>query len=60
MTRDSMSPEQRAVRDRIYGVKRGALGETGPMVVSINGVVASLAVTEFVVLLTRCANPCRT
>jgi len=55
--RDSMSPEQREVHDRIYGVKRGALGETGPMVVSVNGVVASLAVTEFMVFVTGMREP---
>jgi ThiF family len=57
MRRDSMSPEQREVHDRIYGVKRGALGETGPMVVSVNGVVASLAVTEFMVFVTGMRAP---
>jgi hypothetical protein len=57
MTRDSMSAEQREAHDRIYGVKRGALGETGPMVVSINGVVASLAVTEFMVFVTGMREP---
>lgn len=57
MTRDSMSREQREVHDRIYGVERGALGETGPMVVSINGVVASLAVTEFMVFVTGMREP---
>lgn len=35
--------------EAVYGVKRGALGRSGPSVVSINGVVASLAVTEFMV-----------
>jgi hypothetical protein len=57
MTRDSMSPEQREAHDRIYGVKRGALGDTGPMVVSINGVIASLAVTEFMVFVTGMREP---
>src|SRR5436305_1469457 len=57
MRRDSMSPEQREVHDRIYGVKRGALGDTGPMVVSVNGVVASLAVTEFMVFVTGMREP---
>lgn len=47
MARDSMSPEQRAAHDRIYGIARTALDTTGPMVVSINGAVASIAVTEF-------------
>jgi hypothetical protein len=33
------------------------LGETGPMVVSVNGVVASLAVTEFMVFVTGVREP---
>jgi molybdopterin-synthase adenylyltransferase len=57
MTRDGMSPEQRDAHDRIYGVERGRLVETGPMVVSVNGVVASLAVTEFMVLVTTMREP---
>ena len=36
--------------DAIYGVPDDALGETGPSVVSINGVVASLGVTEFMLV----------
>jgi molybdopterin-synthase adenylyltransferase len=47
LARAQMSPEQRAADDAIYGVDRDALGESGPSVVSVNGVVASLAVTEF-------------
>ncbi len=43
-----MTDAQRAADDRIYGVARGDLGGTGPAVISINGVVASLAVTEFI------------
>jgi hypothetical protein len=57
MTGDSMSPEQREAHERIYGVERGELGETGPMVVSINGVVASLTVTEFMVFVTGMREP---
>jgi hypothetical protein len=38
--------------DRIYGVRRGALGLAGPAVVSLNGILASLAVTEFMVQVT--------
>lgn len=34
-------------REQIYGVDKSLLGEGGPAVVSLNGVVASLAVTEF-------------
>lgn len=39
-------------REALYGVGRDALGELGPSVVSINGVVASLAVSEFMVHVT--------
>jgi len=49
---DRMSPQQREADRRIYGVNRDALADTGPAVVSINGVVASLAVTEFMVQIT--------
>ncbi len=52
-----MSPEQRAADDQIYGIDRGALGQTGPAVVSINGVVASLAVTEFMAFVTGIRDP---
>ncbi len=57
MARDSMTPEQRATDARIYGVKRGALAGTGPMVVSVNGAVASIAVTEFMVYVTGLRQP---
>lgn len=57
IARDSMSPEQREAHDRIYGVERRSLAGTGPMVVSINGVVASLAVTEFMVFVTGLRAP---
>jgi hypothetical protein len=57
IARDSMSPEQREEHERIYGVERGALAGTGPMVVSVNGVVASLAVTEFMVFVTGIRPP---
>ena len=45
---DSMTEEQRQDHEAIYGVRTEALGEAGPSVVSINGMVASLAVTEFI------------
>jgi hypothetical protein len=57
MTRDTMSPRQREARDRIYGVRRDALDGTGPMVISINGAVASFAVTEFMCLVTGLREP---
>jgi molybdopterin-synthase adenylyltransferase len=52
ISRDSMSPEQREAHERVYGVELAALNGTGPMVVSGNGAVASLAVTEFMVFVT--------
>jgi molybdopterin/thiamine biosynthesis adenylyltransferase len=47
-----MNQKARADRNTIYGVPRDLLGEAGPSVVSINGVIASLAVTEFMLLVT--------
>jgi hypothetical protein len=52
-----MNPEQREADPRFYGVDRDALAGAGPAVVSINGVVASLAVTEFMVFVTGLRDP---
>jgi len=52
-----LNPDQREADRRIYGVDRNTLAGTGPAVVSINGVVASLAVTEFMVLVTGLRKP---
>lgn len=57
LARARMTHEQRQADDEIYGVARDALGEAGPSVVSINGVVASLAVTEFAVWRTGLREP---
>jgi len=57
MALDAMAPEHRQAHDRIYGVRRTALEGTGPSVVSVNGVVASLAVTEFMALVTGLRDP---
>jgi len=46
---DFSSDARRRDDEAIYGVHRSALRATGPSVVSINGVIASLAVTEFMV-----------
>lgn len=54
---DKMSPDDRAADRRIYGVRRGALGHHGPSVVSVNGAVASVAVTEFMVYVTGLRDP---
>lgn len=57
IARDRLSPELGEADRRIYGVDRGDLAATGPAVVSINGVVASLAVTESMVWTTGLREP---
>ena len=49
---DLMSDEQRKDHAAIYGIPIDDLGEAGPSVVSINGVIASLGVTEFMLTAT--------
>jgi hypothetical protein len=49
LSRLSLPADARRAAAEIYGVDADTLGGTGPSVVSINGVVASLAVTEFMV-----------
>jgi molybdopterin/thiamine biosynthesis adenylyltransferase len=53
------NPMAQKDRQVIYGLSKDELGESGPSVVSINGIVASIAVTEFVLHFTgkRAANP---
>ncbi|HXD86518.1 MAG TPA: hypothetical protein VN641_08495, partial [Urbifossiella sp.] len=46
---DLSAPDRRAEEDTMYGVRRDALGETGPSVVSLNGIIVSLAVIEFMI-----------
>jgi hypothetical protein len=48
----NLTPEQRRARDKVYGVRRAALDHRGASVVSLNGVVASLALTELMVYIT--------
>ncbi len=50
-------PEERQGLADIYGIPKNQLDTTGPSVVSINGVVASLAVTEFMVGVTGLRTP---
>ncbi|MET7281866.1 ThiF family adenylyltransferase [Kribbella sp. NPDC005582] len=59
LAREKMTPVQREEHDRIYGVDRGDLDGSGPSVVMLNGVVASLACTEAMVLLTGLRVPNR-
>ena len=42
-----MTEAEFEIERRLYGLKGDLLGGTGPAVVSVNGVVASIAVTEF-------------
>jgi hypothetical protein len=55
--RDLASDAQRADEDAIYGVSKAALGAGGPSVVSVNGVVASLGVTELMAMVTGMRKP---
>lgn len=57
LARATMTDDQRDADDKIYGIEREALATTGPSVVSVNGVIASLAVTEFMVWRTRLREP---
>jgi hypothetical protein len=55
--RQLAGPEAREQRRAIYGVETTLLGGGGPSVVSVNGVVASLAVTEFMAGVTGLRDP---
>jgi len=54
---DLLSPEAKQDRRAIYGIRREDLSQLGPSVVSINGVVASLAITEFMLSVTGIRPP---
>ena|SRR5438445_1372743 len=59
-TREDLESEaSRRDRRKIYGVDADVLDEGGPSVVSINGVVASLGVTEYMVAVTGIRPPKR-
>jgi hypothetical protein len=53
------SPEGQQDRRAIYGIPREALDDVGPSVVSINGIIASLGVTEFMLWVTGIRLPKR-
>jgi hypothetical protein len=59
LRRAGLSEHQRRAHDRVYGIDRGDLDQAGPAVVSLNGVVASLAVNEFMLGVTGLAEPAR-
>ena len=50
---DLRNLEARHNQQKIYGISKDALSEAGPSVVSINGVVASLGVNEFMLAVTK-------
>ena len=54
---DLAGPEERRRQAEIYGIPLEQLDQTGPSVVSINGSVASLAVTEFMLGVTCIREP---
>lgn len=56
---DFMSDAQRAEDAKIYGVARADLVASGPSVVSLNGILASIAVTEFLAHVTGLRQPNR-
>jgi molybdopterin/thiamine biosynthesis adenylyltransferase len=53
------SESERKAIDAIYGVNRDALAEQGPSVSPVNGVVAALAMTEFMAAVTGMRPPAR-
>lgn len=56
---DLANPNERKDREALYGVGNELLDRSGPSVVSLNGVVSSLAVTEFMVMVTGLREPVR-
>lgn len=51
--------EQREREDAVYGIAKGALEKKGPSVSPVNGVIAALAATEFMVAVTGLRAPTR-
>ena len=59
LAREQMRLTQQRIYDQQYGISRHDLDGSGPSVISINGVVASLAATEVMCLLTGLRPPHR-
>jgi molybdopterin/thiamine biosynthesis adenylyltransferase len=55
--RASLPEDARRAHNEIYGMKQSALHGSGPAVVSVNGTVASLAITEFMGWVTGIREP---
>lgn len=53
------SEREQAAIDAVYGIDRRVLGEVGPAVAPINGIVASIAALEFMVAVTGMRAPTR-
>lgn len=54
---DLQGDEEKEDKKDIYGIEKNKLGGTGPSVVSINGIIASLGVTEFLAWATELREP---
>ncbi len=54
---DLSGPETQRDRNKLYGIDMQGVGKAGPSVVSLNGVVASLGVTEFMLAITGIRPP---
>lgn len=54
---EQMTDAEHANEQRLYGLNRAMVGQTGPAVVSINGIIASMGVTEFMAHVTRIREP---
>jgi molybdopterin-synthase adenylyltransferase len=59
LAREQMPDSLKPVHDANYGIERDDLAGSGPSVISLNGVIASLAVTEVMCLLTGIRTPHR-
>ena len=53
------SPEERANIESIYGVRDESADGSGPSVVTLNGVLSSIATTEFMAAVTGLRTPIR-
>lgn len=51
--RDLSSPMDRSIDDKVYGIPNSVLMNVSPAVISLNGILASLGVTEFLVYITE-------
>ena len=58
-SRDLAGPDEQKVREELYGVPADQLDGSGPAVVTLNGVVASIACTEFLLAVAGVREPVR-